>query len=112
MDEPVRRRLRAARRRGLTSPDPVTASLPPAPAHLAIPKPRHTHPWTSRRKWAADKSRPPLPQKISPWARPPEKRSLEFTRWIEAKERPVTVTHFSSVTALPAKARVAMCDRQ
>jgi hypothetical protein len=84
MDEPVRRRLRAARHRGLTSPDPVTAShrLHRPPGHPRSPARTHGQ---AAEKWAADKSRPPLPQKISPQARPPEKRSLEFTRWIEAK---------------------------
>jgi hypothetical protein len=45
----LQRRLRTARRSGLTSPDPVTASLPSArpPGHPQIPG---THPWTSRRK--------------------------------------------------------------
>jgi hypothetical protein len=40
MDEPVRRRLRPARRHGLTSPDPVTASLSshrPLAGHPTIP---------------------------------------------------------------------------
>ena len=43
MDEPVRRRLRPARRRGLTSPDPVTAPRPPAPATGQPKSPARTH---------------------------------------------------------------------
>ncbi len=50
MDEPLRSRLRAARRRGLTSPDPVTASpRPQRPPGRPSQDPRH-EPWTSRRK--------------------------------------------------------------
>ena len=85
MDEPVPSRLRAARRRGLTSPDPVTArhgppGCPPAPAPSrrtgqaaeqvsgGTAAPRNTVQITTSRSWR-------------------NKATPEFTRWIEAKFR-------------------------
>ena len=46
MDEPVRSRLRPARRRGLTSPDPVTAPARPPRPPVPVPQPNTR---TSRR---------------------------------------------------------------
>ena len=66
MDEPVRRRLRPARRRGLTSPDPVTASLSsprPLAGHPTIPG---TDPRTSRRTGERQISHAAATLKISP----------------------------------------------
>ena len=82
MDEPVRSRLRPARRRGLTSPDPVTAphgpcGRPPAPAPAEDPdKPQN--------RSAAGKPRPEIPSRSSPAKAGAARRPPEFTRWIEA----------------------------
>ena len=86
MDEPVRRRLRPARRRGLTRPEPVTALLRPhaATRQNASQHPRQGHtdrPQKSKRQI----SHTAVVIKISTQARPPEKRAPEFMRWIEAK---------------------------
>ncbi len=82
MDEPVRSRLRAARRRGLTRPDPVTALPWPQrpPASTSQLKTR-----TSRRKRQRPASHARETTKINYLPDSTSKRATEFTRWIEVK---------------------------
>ena len=64
MDEPVRSRLRPARRRGLTSPDPVTA--PARPPTAASPGPQTEYPDKPQNRPAAGKPRPETSKIIYP----------------------------------------------
>jgi hypothetical protein len=65
MDEPVPRRLRPARRRGLTRPDPVTA--PPRPSQPpASTCPQAEEPDKPPDRSAAGKPRPEIPSRSSP----------------------------------------------
>jgi hypothetical protein len=82
MDEPVRRGLRPARRRGLTSPDPVTHPQL-TPAAWQAPTIPGTDP-DKPQKVSGRQATPAVTHKISLLPRPPQKRSPEFTRWIEA----------------------------
>jgi hypothetical protein len=86
MDEPVRSRLRPARRCGLTSPDQVTAHHGRTARHATSHCPRQTldKPHNSERQEDHTHHQP----KISIPAPAGRKRSPEFTRWIEAKPGP------------------------
>ena len=82
MEEPVPSRLRPARRRGLTSPDPVTARHGPAAAPPEPVPSRRTG--QAAEQVSGGKAAPRNTTRIitSPGTR--SKETSEFTRWIEA----------------------------
>jgi hypothetical protein len=84
LDDPVRGRLRAARRRGLTRPDPVTAQ--PRPSAATRQQPRGEDPDKPQNTPAAGTPHPKRTPASSPLAAT-ENQTPEFTRRIEAKVR-------------------------
>ena len=81
MAEPLGRGLRAARRSGLTRPEPVRPPTAPAATQNPVPEPGtqdkpHTRP-------AAGRPRPESPRKL-PAQKPSRKRATGIGRWIEA----------------------------
>ncbi len=86
MDEPVRGRLRPARRRGLTSPDPVTAPARPPrpPVPVRQPDTRTSRRTGQRRENHGRKTTKIINPPAGTRTRTPRQAS-EFRRWIEAK---------------------------
>ena len=82
MDEPVRSRLRPARRRGLTSP--TRSPHPTAPAATRQHSPAE-RPGQAAEQVSGGKATPGNTIKIIHQPARPSKTTSEFTRWIEAK---------------------------
>ena len=83
MDEPVRSRLRPARHRGLTRPDPVTAlPRPQRPPASTFPSRR---PGQAAEHVSGGTATPGNTIKIIYRPAGTARRATEFTRWIEAK---------------------------
>ena len=80
MAEPVGRGLRAARRSGLTSPEPVRTSDGPS-GHPETPDPGPGNLWTSRRTVSGRENTP----KTTRGGQSPKPPHSAFNRWIEAK---------------------------
>jgi hypothetical protein len=90
MDDPVRRRLRPARPGGLTSPDPVTASLRPQTATRT--RPRDRNPGQAAEQASGGKHTPKFTAKIKSTAADSAQPSFKPGRWIEAKGSGPTCT--------------------
>jgi hypothetical protein len=104
VDESVRSRLRPAHRRGLTSPDPVTATPRPRATRQTATADPDQRTRTSRRASERQETHVRVNNKIGSTHPAPRKRSPEFTRWIEAKvSRPLLcAAGFSEATQLAA----------
>ena len=101
MAEPARRGLRAARRSGLTSPDPVRT--PTAPTATPNPAPEPRNPGQAAQQASGRTPAPGFTPENSSWQESDRKRPTGIGRWIEAKPLNAQLAQPPGPSASPTK---------